>query len=77
MKTKLTFLFVALCCAASADTVVDSTNIHNTIVGVVNPIVQSVPDVNQGVSIIKAAMLAFGGAITGWCIHFFAKKKKK
>lgn len=81
-STKLPMIisFFLLSSVGFADPVVDSAVIYNNIVGAGNLIVNSVPDVNPGVSIVKVILLTIGGTITGWCIHFFGKRnaeKKK
>jgi hypothetical protein len=77
MKTKLTFLFIAICSIAVADTIAyDSAANHEAIVGGVNGILNSVPPVNPIVDGIKYTLIALGGFITAKCIGFFKKRNK-
>lgn len=71
--------FVLMASFASADTIsnADSTHLNNVITGTVNGVISAVPDANVGVSLVKAILIGFGSAITGFFIHLFATKKKK
>lgn len=62
-----------------ADTIVpfDSAALANKIITTGNVIITAIPDVNQGVSVIKVVLLSVGTAITGWCIGFFKKRNAK
>lgn len=53
----------------------DSAKLANNIINTANGVINAVPDVNSGVSVIKATLIGLGGMITGWCIHYFKKKK--
>jgi len=52
----------------------DSTKLHNGIVSTANVIINAVPDVNVGVSVVKVVLISLGSLITGWCIRHFRKK---
>lgn len=70
-------LLVMFSFSASADTIRDSSDIHNAIVNTVNPIVNAIPDATPTVSLFKAIILSIGSALTGIGITLFAKRKKK
>ncbi len=70
--------FILLSGSMFADSIVpfDSTKTHNTIVAVVNGALNVIPP-NPVVNALKPFSLIFGGAITGFFIAMFTRKKKK
>jgi len=57
-------------------TTFDSTKTHNTIVAVVNGTLNVIPP-NPVTNVLKPISLIFGGAITGFFIALFTRRKKK
>lgn len=70
--------FILLSSSMFADSITpfDSTKAHNAIVAVVNGTLSIIPP-NPVVNVLKPFSLIFGGAITGFFIALFTRKKKK
>lgn len=77
-KTVIMIGLIILSGSMFADSIVpfDSTKAHNTIVAVVNGTLNVIPP-NPVVNVLKPFSLIFGGAITGFIISLFTRRRKK